>query len=553
MHALTVADHVAVLLPNGADRCPIWPPDVFAVVASLADRTGFYAEPGIVLSTTTRERQVKRAWADRAVSLGEDWRTKGKVPPEVDKLWHRFTLLASCALADRASTQARTWKRLAHRLLEIADEASTGMGFIPDADNLFAQFAFDQLGLSLREMPTVLRCPSSICIRIDPDILCVMPKSLTPGVGCTLRSLTHHLALLPGQGTVRAHWCITAPLPNSEEISPQTTEFNVLVVPYPYCVARADFQVAKPPTDEADGYFALSQGWLDGKGTQHRVEFAKFLADLVRMATTRLDNGVVHAVVLPETALDPAFAEAASERLRSVFPGMEAFIVGMLEPGMKLAKNKARLYLPRAQFPVDQSKHHRWVLNGGQIRQYQLGRTLDPSGRWWENINISDRQIWFALLRQDIVVSTLVCEDLARFDPVLPVINAVGPNLVVALLMDGPQLQARWPGRYATVLAEDPGSAVLSVTSLGMAKLARRYREPENRVVALWKDAGGGPAQELYLPPDAQGLLLCLSSRDDEARTMGGRSDGTATVRLGLDEVWPVTAALAPAWLPEVR
>jgi hypothetical protein len=50
--------------------------------------------------------------------------------------------------------------------------------------------------------------------------------------------------------------------------------------------------------------------------------------------------------------------------------------------------------------------------------------------------------------------------------PGADVMNAIGPNLVIALLMDGPQREHRWPGRYATVLADDPGSAVLTVTCL---------------------------------------------------------------------------------------
>ena len=67
----------------------------------------------------------------------------------------------------------------------------------------------------------------------------------------------------------------------------------------------------------------------------------------------------------------------------------------------------------------------------------------------------------------------------------------MGPNLVFALLMDGPQLPERWSGRYATVLADDPGSSVLTVTSLGMA-LKSECRDGVSkplRNIALWRDA----------------------------------------------------------------
>ena len=95
---------------------------------------------------------------------------------------------------------------------------------------------------------------------------------------------------------------------------------------------------------------------------------------------------------------------------------------------------------------------------------------LDPDLTWWEKINISNRQCFFHVFRQGACLATLVCEDLARIDPVQTVLRSVGPNLVVALLLDGPQWERRWPGRYATVLADDPGSAVLTVTSLGMVR-----------------------------------------------------------------------------------
>jgi hypothetical protein len=147
-----------------------------------------------------------------------------------------------------------------------------------------------------------------------------------------------------------------------------------------------------------------------------------------------------------------------------------------------------------------------------------------------------------------MVFAALICEDLARFDPVLPIINAVGPNLVVALLMDGPQLRERWSGRYATVLAEDPGSSILSVTSLGRIKLARRHGEEVRRVIGLWKDPNTG-ATELLLPQGAHALALSLSTGSLTQTTMDLRHDGASAVSLSLAEVWPVALAHPPVWL----
>src|SRR4029077_8941218 len=120
-----------------------------------------------------------------------------------------------------------------------------------------------------------------------------------------------------------------------------------------------------------------------------------------------------------------------------------------------------------------QHKHHRWCLDADQIQQYHLGPRLLPSKRWWEAIDIPERTRLFIRAAENLTVCPVICEDLARIDPAADSVHAVGPELVVALLLDGPQLDTRWPARYASVLAGDPGSSGLSVTSLGMALRSR--------------------------------------------------------------------------------
>jgi hypothetical protein len=169
---------------------------------------------------------------------------------------------------------------------------------------------------------------------------------------------------------------------------------------------------------------------------------------------------------------------------------------------------------------------------------------------WWEKIDVSNRTCVFTVVRWGASVTVLVCEDLARFDPVLPVINSVGPNLVIALLMDGPQLERRWPGRYATVLADDPGSAVLTLSSLGMLRRSSMPGAGEQRQIALWKQSGGS-ACELSLPAGDHALVLSLTTSTYRQTTMDRRNDGGTARRFVLSGARGVRFGknAAPQWV----
>jgi hypothetical protein len=103
----------------------------------------------------------------------------------------------------------------------------------------------------------------------------------------------------------------------------------------------------------------------------------------------------------------------------------------------------------------------------------------------------------------------IVCEDLTQNDEVSEIIRSVGPTFMTAFLLDGPQLASRWGARYASVLADDPGAAVLTLTSYGMARRSRPGRHDPSAVIALWKESEGG-AREIPLEPGAHGVLLTV-------------------------------------------
>jgi hypothetical protein len=157
--------------------------------------------------------------------------------------------------------------------------------------------------------------------------------------------------------------------------------------------------------------------------------------------------------------------------------------------------------------------------------------------------------VHFTVFRPGASVCTLVCEDLARSDPVQPIVRAMGPNLVIALLMDGPQIEARWPGQYAGVLSGDPGSSVLTLTSLGFLRRSVMPGEHEPREIALWKDPRGG-ARALRLPEGAHALCLCINTSSTTNWTLDGRSDHGQTVELSLGAVTAVRHRAPPTWAP---
>jgi len=249
----------------------------------------------------------------------------------------------------------------------------------------------------------------------------------------------------------------------------------------------------------------------------------------------------VDLIVFPECSLD----EAEWETVSAVAADHGAFIVAGVR-GRNESDNRGtnvvRLRAPyKWQESEPQHKHHRWKLNRSQITAYGLGGTLQSAAEWWENIDVRERTLNFFAMSEDLVICPLICEDLARQDPVAEMVRSVGPNLVVALLMDGPQLPQRWSARYASVLADDPGSSVLTVTSLGMVRLSKPVGVPSQRIVASWRDAFGD-----FMPIELHGkeeaVVLNLQFRRSEERSVDGRTDGGVASYPILCGVHPVSS-----------
>jgi hypothetical protein len=262
-------------------------------------------------------------------------------------------------------------------------------------------------------------------------------------------------------------------------------------------------------------------------------ELPALITTLVEEASKTV--GSIDGVVLPELAISDSDYEPLSH---AALASCKFLVCGVKSKGAaSFARNEVKfrvVFRGKTAAASDhgvfadigpQAKHHRWLLEENQIVQYGLGGGLTPTLKWWENIELGPRLVHFVALEDWLSTCVLVCEDLARQDPVAEIVRAVGPNLVIALLMDGPQLASRWAARYATVLADDPGSSVLTLTSLGMAELSRPPGKDPSRVVGLWKDALRAEPVEIVLPKDHQAVVLSLSVRYREEFTADGRSD----------------------------
>ena len=302
-------------------------------------------------------------------------------------------------------------------------------------------------------------------------------------------------------------------------------------------------------------YFRLEQLWLKHGGKRLTGEQVAndLIIPLVQQAyihTGQMPDGIV----LPECALTSEIAKELVETLKANDIKIEFLITGVLDvdPDTKATYNRAQTFVLRkgeGAVKREQNKHHRWRLDRRQAEGYALDFDNDyENDQWWEDIDVGNRQLPFFGLRKDMSVTTLICEDLARADPAMSVIRAVGPNLVIALLMDGPQLETRWPGRYATVLADDPGSAVLSFTCSAMVDRSNWRQARPARTIGLIRDANGR-TQEVPLPQDSLGVLLTLESVKKHQTTLDNRSDNEVSRQLKLRHMLPLFLDEKPAWI----
>lgn len=518
--SLTISQYAEYIAPGKWDKNDFvgWPPDVFALAASLLLKSGAYSR---AVSGWKRDKPLEQ-WVRWIANIGKRWRANPSTPPNAIRKWHRVIISKNTQALPvlHIAEHARVYDALLH-LCAAADEACVGVGFGRSNPEPFLVYASWLLFRSGEDLGV-----STLCLHVDHAAARVLPKLHTPQSGITIRSLTHHLALCPA-ADVKVKW--------AENPCVKRHYFNLLVAPWPLATSPADFRQVEPTSAELQempdnfGFFEYNPSSKVKPSDQP----LRRLKSLIQQARRTVSE--IHGVIFPEGAL----TLEQHRQIRDWLVREDIFLIaGVRAPSP--SRGKAGVNCLRIDIPVDlphgkyvgsheQSKHHRWFLDKRQIVQYGLGSCLDVRSKWWEHISIGDRVLYFVVLDDWLTICPLICEDLARQDPVSDIVRAIGPNLVVAILMDGPQMTSRWPARYATVLAEDPGSSVLTLTSVGMSALSRPPGKERSRAVVLWKDAKSSEANSIDLPDGADGLVLSLSREREKEWSADGRDDNAAT------------------------
>ena len=510
-----------------------WPPDVFGLAAYLLHKTGVYRY-AVCNHWWAKGRQ---RYQDEIMDVGKSWRhavAHGKqIPKRVRELWQEVVDVSDYELVAIDDGNHDDLIRALLLLVGISDSACHDFGVpfkrgpkaLSDADAALLERVE-----GLLSDPVVRGDASTLALRIDSQLLCVLPKIRTPQTGLTMRSFSHHLAFWP-RDELCPKWVIT----DAPQTQWESDRFNLLLVPWPYQISNTQFRKAKDENRCGPHYMDDRFGFFDYVPCAMTDWLEKEFPQLLKAAESRTGGEGVHGVIFPELAF------ATKQELLRAYEIMQdecpnAFLLAGVsdsDDDTKQASNVAYFVTPFLGAPGQaviyrQAKHHRWQLDRGQIKRYKLASRLDAGKLWWESSAVHSRDLHFLALKKWLALSFLICEDLARQEPASRLVRAVGPNLLIALLLDGQQFNGRWPGRYAGVFAEDPGTSVLTLTSLGMVMLGKSSDDPvpaaECQVcnIALWRDRFGD-AVEIAMKPDDHGILLSLSQKSSREFSADGR------------------------------
>ena len=526
---------LAVAGEHLSDQMLDWPPDIFALTETILDRTEAYR---FAVSPPTGRQwppAERSAWDAMVTTSGIAWCTACEcdepTPNSVSEAWSVVEDNTDVPISTITDGQAWGLCEALLTLHAIADEACHPMTCLPASDPLLAL---------VRARANELLARRGSLSRISRDRLRVLPKARTVDGGISHRSLSRYACVVGPAVDVVWHR-----VPTRRQGATQQ-HANILLLPWPLRVRARDFQPLphsiERPTEEPFGFFEF---W-----PSESLDF-DLLDGVLNAACDEV--GRVDVVVLPESAIavddvDELEARLARHRVGLVASGVRERSLGS---GSELPSNRVHIGVRFGDcwWRFRQNKHHRWYLDQSQIDQYHLGAQLDPGVRWWEAMSVPRRTLQVIELGAGVTFVAVICEDLARLDEVSELLRTVGPTLVVTVLLDGPQIPSRWTARYASVLADDPGSAVLTLTSYGFSQRSRPHGRAPSPVVALWKDPARG-FQEIPLQSGAQGALLVTAVGKTRRRSADGRMPVDDVADLVVAGVHQVKTSASPSGVP---
>lgn len=563
---ITVSDFFKGIHPNwNISSWITWPPDVFALTSLLLERTGGY----IFTVSPPQPWPDILNWHENLQVQSEDWHKwllglskskPGLLKECIDTIRRYASEITIENIVELVSIngepkpaagmdQDKTWElcKAIITLHVLADEACAGLG-IPGVNSPQKYLGKSETELAsdkkaLFTLANMLLTHTGSLSLLPVNQVRVLPKLAKPSSGLTLRSVSHYVTA--HQTEVDILWR-TMPWSNLDE-----NTINILIVPWPDKFEANWFQpsgyITKRKSAESVRYF----NYLGPRDMDFSPDM---LLSLIASAGKSVNR--IHMIVFPELALTEknlkTLLKALDQLPRDMIPMVLTGVRSEQVNPQELGQNSIVLstYFAGKWYQMKQNKHHRWKLDERQIQQYNLGAVLAGNRDWWEAINISRRQLSVLAPNNWLTLCPLICEDLARLEPVSEIIRGIGPTLLIALLLDGPQLQGRWPGRYASVLADDPGTSVLTVSALG---LTERSIPPKNvdgnqtsRKIALWKDPLHG-WEDIDLAQGANAVVLTATAHWIEKNSADGRSDNKTSASFVFQGVHQISIEKTPS------
>jgi hypothetical protein len=528
------------------DQLLEWPPDLFALTNVILLQAEAFR---VALDPVGGWPPARLAdWSGAVDDAARQWgrwvdNRRGAIPDFVRAEWNIVQEGASLPLERLAAGQEQRLCEALLTLHAIADEACAGLGIALDGS--------DGGACLYHARGRELLARTGSMARVSARFMQVLPKVVTPPTGTAAFS---RYACVQGPG-IAANW---HKVPARHRGTDITSEYaTLLLLPWPMRIRESDFRPLAGSVQrlarEPFGFFEF----VPAEGLDLD------LLDRVLVAAREEVNSV-DVVVLPESAVSEDDIGRLEELLYR--HGVNFVYAGVRQS----AKDPSRLpanwmhigFNPRLEkgaplpgataqqwFHIRQNKHHRWALDKSQVFQYHLGGVLHPDIRWWEAMDAPRLAVEFIEVAE-LTIAGLICQDLAYNDEVAALIRSVGPSVVIAALLDGPQLTSRWASRYASVLADDPGSAVLTLTSFGMVQRSRPHGHDAAPTVALWKDPSHG-VREIPLETGARGVVLTVCMNRATRRSADGRwpaDNGTLVYDVAVHQVR--AASEGSGWSP---